>query len=73
MQQKKSAGLIDRLNSGEDFAKVALSESQGDSALQGGDLGYRKLPEMPTIFVKVVPTLAVNQIPSPIRSSSGFM
>lgn len=70
--EKKAQAIIARLNNGEDFTHVAYAESQGDSALQGGDLGYRKLPEMPTIFVKVVPTLAVNQIPSPIRSGSGY-
>lgn len=70
--EKRAQSIIDRLNAGEDFAKVALNESQGDTALQGGDLGYRKLPEMPTLFVKIVPTLAVNQIPHPIRSGSGY-
>lgn len=70
--EQKAKDIIARLNNGEDFAKIALSDSVGDTALQGGDLGYRKLPELPTIFVKVVPTLAVNQIPNPIRSGSGY-
>lgn len=70
--EKKAHAIIEKLNAGEDFAKVALSESQGDSALQGGDLGFRKLAEIPTIFVKVVPTLTEKQIPHPIRSGSGY-
>jgi peptidyl-prolyl cis-trans isomerase SurA len=69
---KKAASLVENLRKGKDFSAAALAESTGDSALHGGDLGYRKLPEMPTLFVKIVPTLKVNDIPDPIRSASGF-
>lgn len=68
----KAQALIERLNEGTDFAAVALEASQGETALKGGDLGYRKLPEIPTIFVKLVPTLTVDQVAQPIRSASGF-
>jgi len=64
--------VIARLRNGEDFAQVALAEAQGQQALNGGDLGWRKLPELPTLFEKVVPTLGIGDIPSAIRSNSGF-
>jgi len=40
--------------------------------LQGGDLGWRKLPELPTLFEKIVPSLKLQETPEPIRSSSGL-
>lgn len=69
---EKVKNIIQKLRQGEDFAKVAIADSSGENALNGGDLGWRKLPELPTLFEKVVPVLKVNDIPEPVRSSSGF-
>jgi peptidyl-prolyl cis-trans isomerase SurA len=64
--------IVEKLKNGADFAQIALSESKGEHALHGGDLGWRKLPEMPTIFEKIVVNLKINEIPEPIRSSNGI-
>lgn len=64
--------IIEKLKNGGDFAQIALNESIGEHALNGGDLGWRKLPEMPTIFEKIVVNLKVNEIPEPVRSSNGI-
>lgn len=64
--------ILEKLKNGAEFAQIALSESKGEHALHGGDLGWRKLPEMPTIFEKIVVNLKVNEIPEPIRSSNGI-
>lgn len=69
---RKASEIATKLKTGQDFTQVAFVESKGDQALNGGDLGWRKLPEIPTIFVKMVPALKVNDIPDPIRSPSGF-
>lgn len=69
---QRAAIIIGKLRQGEDFATLAMAESQGEGALQGGDLGWRKLPELPTLFEKIVPSLKVQEIPEPIRSSSGI-
>lgn len=68
----KAKLIVEKLRSGEDFANVALAESHGQQALNGGDLGWRKLPELPTLFEKIVGTLSPGDIPEPVRSSSGF-
>lgn len=70
--QAKAQQIVAQLRQGEDFATLALAQSQGEQALNGGDLGWRKLPELPTIFEKIIPSLSVNDVPPPIRSSSGF-
>ncbi|HRE31450.1 MAG TPA: peptidylprolyl isomerase, partial [Candidatus Berkiella sp.] len=69
---QKAQLIINKLRQGEDFATLAMAESHGEGALQGGDLGWRRLPELPTLFEKIVSTLKVQDVPEPIRSSSGI-
>lgn len=70
--EKKITELHDRLNAGEDFAQLAVQYSDGQQALEGGLLGWRKGDELPTLFVDIVPGLEKGQISEPIRSASGF-
>ena len=37
----------------------------------GGDLGWRKLGDIPSMFASVVPTMSIGEV-SKVRSSSGF-
>lgn len=61
-----------RLASGEDFGSVAASLSDGQQALEGGDLGWRKGSELPSLFAEVVPPMAVGEVSRMITSPSGF-
>lgn len=61
-----------RLASGEDFAQLAAEVSDGQQALEGGDLGWRKSAELPTIFADAVPGLKPGDVSPIIRSPSGF-
>jgi len=60
------------LDSGANFAEVAAGYSDGQNALEGGDLGWRKQGELPSLFAKVVPGLVEGQVSELIRSGSGF-
>jgi len=68
----KADSILQRLNNGEDFAQLAATDSDGQQALKGGDLGWRKANELPTLFSDVVPKLKLGEISAPIRSPSGF-
>lgn len=68
----QALAVLTRLKQGEDFQQVAIAESNGQKALSGGDLGWRKAGQLPTLFASVVPTMAVGDIGEPIRSPSGF-
>ncbi len=70
--QKKAEAIVKELRNGADFAKVAVAKSDGQQALQGGDLGWRDGSALPTIFADVVPKMSKGQISDPIKSSSGF-
>ncbi len=60
------------LKAGTDFTEVAAGYSDGQNALDGGDLGWRKEGELPSLFAEVVPKLKVGQISEPLRSASGY-
>lgn len=70
--EKKIGELSDRIKAGEDFAQLAVQYSDGQQALEGGSLGWKKGDELPTLFADVVPGLAKGQVSEPIRSGSGF-
>lgn len=64
--------ILERLRAGADFAQVAIAESDGQQALNGGDLGWRKTGQLPSFFSDVVGQLQKGQISDPVRSPSGF-
>ncbi len=70
--EKKANSLVKKLRKGADFSQTAISNSEGRNALKGGDLGWRKEGELPSLFADVVPSLNKGDISDPIRSASGF-
>ena len=68
----KAEEALARLNKGEDFRQVAVSMSDGADAIEGGELGWRKLTEIPSLFADTVREFQVGQISGVITSSSGF-
>lgn len=68
----KAADILERLNAGEDFAGIAIAESAGQSALEGGELGWRSTGQLPTLFVKPVQAMATGELSGLIRSPGGF-
>ncbi len=68
----KAEKLIADLRHGADFRQVSMSSSDASEALKGGDLDWRKLSELPTLFAEAVPKMKKGDIEGPIRSPSGF-
>lgn len=60
------------LSEGTSFSEVAAGYSDGQNALEGGDLGWRTQGELPSLFASVVPSLKTGQVSEPLRSGSGF-
>ena len=55
-----------------EFSAAAIRYSQSQNALEGGDLGWRSLDEVPPAFTDVLKTLKPGQVTPPIRGVSGF-
>ncbi len=70
--KSNAADLLVKINKGEDFSKLAIEQSSGELALEGGDLGDRHLAELPEIFAKEVVKMKVGQVSGPIRTGNGF-
>lgn len=64
--------LLAKIRKGEDFSRLAIEESSGEVALEGGDLGERHLAELPEIFAKEVVNMKVGQVSGPLRAANGF-
>lgn len=63
-------GLLERLRKGEDFAQLAVSHSDGQQALQGGDLDWRKADALPLIFLQAARRLKPGES-SPVMETAG--
>ena len=68
----KASNLLKKLRAGADFAQLAVSNSDGQQNLQGGDLGWRKGNSLPTAFANVVPKLQPGGISDVIEASNGY-
>jgi peptidyl-prolyl cis-trans isomerase SurA len=70
---KKHATLVlQKLKQGKSFHDIAIAESNDSKALQGGDLGFRKLPEIPSAFAAVILQAQEGDILGPIQAANGF-
>ncbi|MEI8570693.1 molecular chaperone SurA [Methylomonas sp. LW13] len=68
----KADQVIADLRGGKDFKQVAVSVSDDDNALKGGDLGWRSIGQIPSLFTEVVTTMNQGDVSEAIRSPSGF-
>jgi len=70
--EARATALLAKLRSGDDFAKAAAANSDGARALEGGDLGWRVLQELPDFLSEVLINMSVGDISEPLRSQNGF-
>lgn len=70
--KKRANAILAKLQSGTSFSKAAVEDSNGSKALQGGDLGWLKLPEIPTAFATPLLQAKENEIVGPIQTPNGF-
>jgi peptidyl-prolyl cis-trans isomerase SurA len=71
--QQKIDGIKALIDKGEmDFAAAAVRYSDSQNALEGGDLGWRSLSEIPTSFAAIISSMQPGQVIGPTRGPSGF-
>jgi len=61
-----------KIASGESFEKLATASSNGADALTGGDLGWRKAGEIPSVFSKALASMKVGDMSKPLQAPNGF-
>lgn len=71
--EKKIQSIQAQLDQGQiDFAAAAVRYSDSPNALEGGDLGWRDLQQVPPTFAQAIRSMQPGQIVGPIRGPSGF-
>lgn len=64
--------VLELLEGGSDFTRIAIASSSGAKALDGGDLGWMNINAMPTLFAEAVEGKDKETLVGPIRSGAGF-
>lgn len=70
--EKKAKEIHQKLQNGADFAQMAIANSNDQAALQGGDIGWRKLAQLPELFGNQLAGLKTGDATAPFRSGAGF-
>lgn len=70
--EQKAKDIYQKLQNGADFAQLAIANSNDQAALQGGDIGWRKLAQLPELFGNQLAGLKTGSVTAPFRSGAGF-
>ncbi|MEN4890217.1 peptidylprolyl isomerase SurA [Erwinia billingiae] len=71
-QETLAKQLVSQSKSGADFGKLAITYSTDPQALKGGNMGWGKIQELPSLFAQALVTAKKGDIIGPIRSGVGF-
>ena len=70
--KQKAEQLLAELRKGADFGQLAVANSQGQNALEGGGLGWKHAGQLPDLFENALRTLQPGTVSEVLRSPSGF-
>jgi peptidyl-prolyl cis-trans isomerase SurA len=68
----KAQDLSARASKGEDFGQLAIANSNSQTALDGGQLGWRKGTQLPQFILDLVTKMKPGEVSEPVRTPSGF-
>jgi len=68
----KAKAIVRKVRNGANFAQTAVAQSAGPHALKGGDIGWLKAAQLPTLFTSAVPKMKSGQISDPIEGAGGY-
>jgi peptidyl-prolyl cis-trans isomerase SurA len=65
--------LYQQLRAGADFAQMAVTRSASETALEGGEMGWRKAAQLPPPFDAMIGAMSVGDVTEPMRTPGGFI
>lgn len=65
--------LHQQLRAGADFAQMAVTRSASETALEGGEMGWRKAAQLPPPFDAMIGAMSVGDVTEPMRTPGGFI
>lgn len=70
---RQAGEIYQQLKQGADFAQLAIARSASETALEGGEMGWRKAAQLPPPFDKLLGSMAVGDVTEPVRTPGGFI
>jgi peptidyl-prolyl cis-trans isomerase SurA len=70
--QTKAEQALAAIKGGMDFNAAAIRYSDASDALDGGDLGWRRMDEIPPAFADTVGTMKPGDVSAALRGPTGF-
>ena len=70
--QNKADSLLMDINNGEDFANLAKENSTSSNASSGGQMGWRNLADLPSLFADALKNKKKGYISPPLKGGSGY-
>lgn len=70
---RQAQDIYNQLKKGADFAQMAIAKSASESALEGGDMGWRKAAQLPPAFGEMLSSMPVGDVTPPARTPGGFI
>jgi peptidyl-prolyl cis-trans isomerase SurA len=68
----KAQDVAARAVKGEDFGQLAIANSNSQTALDGGQLGWRKGSQLPQFILDLVVKMKPGEVSVPVRTPSGY-
>jgi peptidyl-prolyl cis-trans isomerase SurA len=68
----KAQDVAARAGKGEDFGQLAIANSNSQTALDGGQLGWRKGTQLPQFVLDLVVKMKPGEVSEPVRTPSGY-
>lgn len=65
--------IYQQLKQGADFAQLAIARSASETALEGGEMGWRKAAQLPPPFDQMLSSMSVGDVTEPVRTPGGFI
>mgnify|MGYP003335512648 FL=1 len=70
--KNKAEDAAKQIQSGKNFTQVSAAFSEAPNALEGGNLGWKKASDLPTLFVDALKKTEVGKLTPILRSPNGF-
>lgn len=70
---KQAGEVYQQLKQGADFGQLAIARSASETALEGGEMGWRKAAQLPPPFDRLLSSLSIGDVTEPVRTPGGFI
>ena len=70
---RQAGEIYQQLKQGADFAQLAIARSASETALEGGEMGWRKAAQLPPPFDQMLSNMSVGDVTEPVRTPGGFI